>query len=135
MDGNVYKDYRSCARTQKQTDPWWRVDLQQRVRVTHVKIYNRSNQRLCGFEIRVTESPVHDGATINRCGELKQSRRNSDDVVICRPPVTGRYVTIVIPGSKKILTLCEVQVYGTSVLGKMYVSVWYECGLAGAPGR
>ena len=132
MDGNVYKDYRSCGRTQKQTDPWWRVDLQQRVRVTHVKIYNRSNQRLCGFEIRVTESSVHDETTSNRCEELKPICQNSSDVVICRPPVTGRYVTIVIPGSHKILTLCEVQVYGTNVLGKMFVSVWYKCSLADA---
>ena len=98
------------------------------MRVTHVKIYNSKyiGERLCGFEIRVTESPVHDGATINRCGELKHIRQNSDDVVICRPPVTGRYVTIVIPGSDKYLILCEVQVYGTSVLGKMYVSVLYK---------
>ena len=29
----------------------------------------------------------------------------------------GRYVTVVIPGEKKTLTLCEIEVYGTSVLG------------------
>ena len=33
------------------------------------------------------------------------------------PEVIGRYVTIFIPGDKKILTLCEVEVYGISVLG------------------
>ena len=137
MDGNVYKDYPLCARTKNQTDPWWRVDLQQRIRVTHVKIYNRVDfgERLSGFEIRITERPVHDGGTGNRCGELKHICEDSDDVVICRPPVTGRYVTIVILGRRKILTLCEVQVYGTTVLGKMFVSVWYKRGLAGAPGR
>jgi hypothetical protein len=31
--------------------------------------------------------------------------------------VIGRYVTVVIPGEKKTLTLCEIEVYGTSVLG------------------
>jgi hypothetical protein len=31
--------------------------------------------------------------------------------------VVGRHVTVVLPGEKKILTLCEVEVYGTSVLG------------------
>jgi hypothetical protein len=31
--------------------------------------------------------------------------------------VVGRYVTVVIPEEKKTLTLCEVEVYGTSVLG------------------
>ena len=33
------------------------------------------------------------------------------------PEVIGRYVTIFIPGEKETLTLCEVEVYGTSVLG------------------
>ena len=33
------------------------------------------------------------------------------------PKVIGRYVTVFIPGKNKILTLCEVEVYGTSVLG------------------
>ena len=133
MDGKVYKDYSSCTHTKEQTDPWWRVDLQQRVWVTHVRIYNRDivGERLCGFEIRITENLDHDGATSNRCGELKHIRQNSDDVVICRPPVIGRYVTIVIPGSQKILTLCEVQVYGTSVLGKMFVSVWDNVQFSG----
>jgi hypothetical protein len=38
-------------------------------------------------------------------------------IVSCEPAVVGRYVTVVIPGEKKSLTLCEVEVYGTSVLG------------------
>ena len=36
--------------------------------------------------------------------------------------MVGRYVTVVIPEEKKTLTLCEVEVYGTSVLG-MWTSV------------
>ena len=102
-----------------------------------MKIYNRVDfgERLSGFEIRITERPVRDGTSSNRCGELKHICQNSSNVVICRPPVTGRYVTIVIPGSKKVLTLCEVQVYGRSVLGTIFVSVWYKCGLAGASSR
>ena len=137
MDDDINNYWIYCTHTLEQTDPWWRVDLQQRIRVTHVKIYNRKDlgERLCCFEIRITESPVRNGTTSDRCGELKHIHQNSNDVVICRPPVTGRYVTIVIPGSKKVLTLCEVRVYGTSVLGKMFVSVWYKRGLAGAPGR
>ena len=31
--------------------------------------------------------------------------------------MVGRYVTVVIPGESKILTLSEVEVYGASVLG------------------
>ena len=34
----------------------------------------------------------------------------------CVKPVTGRFVTITIPGNRKVLTLCEVLVYGKPAL-------------------
>ena len=52
------------------------------------------------------------------CGRLHYVRTERSDVIACDPPVIGRYVTIVIPGAENILTLCEVEVCGTSVLGK-----------------
>ena len=29
----------------------------------------------------------------------------------CDPPIVGRYVSVIIPGTRKILTICEVEVY------------------------
>lgn len=37
----------------------------------------------------------------------------------CNFPVYGRYVYIRIPGTRKILTLCEVEVYSTITSSKM----------------
>jgi hypothetical protein len=65
----IYHDW-SCTRTAEQTTPWWRVDLQQRITVTQVKIANREihGDRLSGFEIRIGDSLENNGITSLRCG-------------------------------------------------------------------
>jgi hypothetical protein len=72
VDGKNSKKYssKSCTHTAEQTTPWWRVDLQQRIAVTHVKIVNRAccGKRLCGFEIRIGDSLENNGITSLRCG-------------------------------------------------------------------
>jgi hypothetical protein len=50
--------------------------------------------------------------------------------------VIGRYVTVVIPGEKKTLTLCEIEVYGTSILGmSVEECLFYANRLIGRSGR
>ena len=86
-----------------------------------MKIYNRGEEqarRLCGFEIRIGDTTAHNGTRSVRCGRLHYVQRDRSDVIACDPPLIGRYVTIVIPGAENILSLCEVEVYGTGVLGK-----------------
>ena len=86
-----------------------------------MKIYNRNGEeaiRLCDFEIRIGDTTAHNGTRSVRCGSLRYVQRDRSDVIACDRPLIGRYVTIVIPGAENILTLCEVEVYGTSVLGK-----------------
>ena len=31
----------------------------------------------------------------------------------CHPPIVGRFVSVVLPGVTKVLTICEVEVYST----------------------
>lgn len=72
VDGNKNSYYYrgSCTHTNEETTPWWRVDLEQRIAVTHVKIVNRAQigKRLCGFEIRIGDSLKNNGITNPRCG-------------------------------------------------------------------
>ena len=72
VDGQTYSFYStgSCTHTDEETTPWWRVDLQQRVTVTHVKIVNRDSygKRLCGFQVRIGDSLENNGTTNPRCG-------------------------------------------------------------------
>ena len=76
----IYHDW-SCTRTAEQTTPWWRVDLQQRITVTQVKIANREKlgDGLSGFEIRIGDSLKNNGITSLRCGT--QQHIPSDRVI------------------------------------------------------
>ena len=72
VDGRTSRQYYSgsCSHTDEETAPWWRVDLQQRIAVTHVKIANRDilGKRLCGFEIRIGDNLKNNGTKNTRCG-------------------------------------------------------------------
>ena len=122
----------TCFHTDIEISPWFRVDLEQRIAVSHVKIYNRDRYgwRLCGFEIRIGDTTEKNGMESPRCGRLIHIPTNQDDVVACEPPLVGRYVTIVIAGRTDYLMLCEVEVYGKSVLGESpYIIVFLDtCG-------
>uniref|UniRef100_A0A3B3UD12 Fucolectin tachylectin-4 pentraxin-1 domain-containing protein n=1 Tax=Poecilia latipinna TaxID=48699 RepID=A0A3B3UD12_9TELE len=79
------------------SNPWWRVDLLDSYVITQIIVTNRGDcceERINGAEIRIGNSN-QTSQTINITGGME-----------------GLYVTVVIPGSKKILTLCEVEVYG-----------------------
>ena len=67
VDGNVNSHWngRSCTHTQRQRQPWWRVDLQMMYPVAKVKLTNRGDccqTRLRNFEIRVGNVDQNPGA-------------------------------------------------------------------------
>ena len=79
VDGNKDNHYASCTHTyHKSSNPWWRVDLEQRIAVTHVKIVNRNSvgERLDGFEIRIGDSLTNNGTTNKRCGSPQRIPSN-----------------------------------------------------------
>uniref|UniRef100_A0A8B9GT03 Fucolectin tachylectin-4 pentraxin-1 domain-containing protein n=1 Tax=Astyanax mexicanus TaxID=7994 RepID=A0A8B9GT03_ASTMX len=104
IDGNhnSYFPDASCTHTTAQSNPWWRVDLLYKYKITSITITNRGDccaERLNGAEIRVGNSLYNNGNSNTR---YCNSRFN----------VSGRYVTVILPGQGRILTLCEVEVYG-----------------------
>uniref|UniRef100_A0A3P9CAD1 Fucolectin-1 n=1 Tax=Maylandia zebra TaxID=106582 RepID=A0A3P9CAD1_9CICH len=106
IDGNRNSDFRagSCTLTSAQNRPWWRVDLLQSYIITSVTITNRGD---CCHE-RLNGLKIHIGNSLN----------NEERFFIfylaffCFSWSEGRYVILTLPGSRKILTLCEVEVYG-----------------------
>jgi len=55
-------EYKSCAQTQKETDPWWRVDLGKSVWVESVLIASRTDSEFKGLsnvEIRIGKTSNH----------------------------------------------------------------------------
>ncbi|KAL9987766.1 hypothetical protein ACROYT_G002123 [Oculina patagonica] len=110
--------YRKCTHTKDpgSTDPWWRVDLEELLPVFEVYILNRAGccgDRLSGFEIRVGNEAASGGLNNHLCASNLSVPQDKGKYFRCSPTVYGRYVHIRIPGAKKILTLCEVEVYST----------------------
>ena len=57
---------------------------------------------------------TNGGADNHLCADNIQIPAASSITYFCRPKVYGRYLYIRIPGSNKMLTLCEVEVYSLS---------------------
>ncbi|KAM7382936.1 hypothetical protein PAMP_002630 [Pampus punctatissimus] len=119
IDGNRASNWAegSCTHTRNDFGPWWRLDLQKTHKVFSVKITNRKSdtaERLNGAEIRIGDSLVNNGNRNPRCAVIHNIPRGYTQTFQCNG-MNGRYVNIVIPGRKEFLTLCEVEVYGSSL--------------------
>uniref|UniRef100_A0A671TWY8 Fucolectin tachylectin-4 pentraxin-1 domain-containing protein n=2 Tax=Sparus aurata TaxID=8175 RepID=A0A671TWY8_SPAAU len=94
----------SCTHTQKDKNPWWRLDLLRPYKVNTVTITNRKDcchKRINGAEIRIGNSLENNG-NLHEIGSKTFECRGME----------GRFVNIVIPGRREFLTLCEVEVTG-----------------------
>ncbi|CAB1345504.1 unnamed protein product, partial [Coregonus sp. 'balchen'] len=116
IDGNRESNYfkGSCTHTTQETNPWWRVDLLDVYRVTAVTITNRGYvvpERLDGAEIHIGNSLKNNGINNPRCVVISHIPAGETHTFQCKY-MEGRYVVVVIPGQNRILTLCEVEVYG-----------------------
>ncbi|KAL1272093.1 hypothetical protein QQF64_031109 [Cirrhinus molitorella] len=98
--------------TMEETDPWWRVDLLKVYKVNRVTITNRhtSEWRIAGAVIRIGNYPdIYSNAI---CGVISTLAASATATFSCGG-MEGRYMIVHIPGDLKILSLCEVGVYGT----------------------
>ncbi|XP_067256474.1 uncharacterized protein [Chanodichthys erythropterus] len=99
------------AHTNSETEPWWRVDLLKIYRVNRVTITNRPTigERINGAVIRVGNFlDIYNNPI---CGVISTLAANATATFSCGG-MEGRYVVVHIPGNEKILSLCEVGVYG-----------------------
>uniref|UniRef100_A0A8C4DHD7 F5/8 type C domain-containing protein n=1 Tax=Dicentrarchus labrax TaxID=13489 RepID=A0A8C4DHD7_DICLA len=117
IDGN--RDYNypagSCTQTAEQTNPWWRVDLLEPYIVTSIIITNRGDccaERIDGAEIHIGNSLQDGGVTNPVVGVISRIPAGRSLKMTLTGLAEGRYVTVALLGSKKVLTLCEVEVYG-----------------------
>ncbi|XP_067299702.1 fucolectin-6-like [Pseudorasbora parva] len=104
----------ACSSTDSQTNPWWRLDLGQIYRVSRVVVTNRRDccpERINGAEIRIGNSLDNNGNNNPVCAVISSIPAGDSSTYTCNG-MEGRYVNLIIPGDSRILTLCEVQVYG-----------------------
>ncbi|XP_071943825.1 uncharacterized protein [Antedon mediterranea] len=107
-----------CCHTDKDFEPWWRVDLEKAFAIRFVDIINRNSHtdRLVNTEVHVGMNP--NPFNVNpQCGAAFTNAvaANMFIRVECGELLHGRYVSIYIPGVSQYLTLCEVQVYGLDI--------------------
>uniref|UniRef100_A0A667Y222 Si:ch211-215k15.4 n=1 Tax=Myripristis murdjan TaxID=586833 RepID=A0A667Y222_9TELE len=118
IDGNRDTDYGqgSCSHTQDNFSPWWRLDLLKTYKVDSV------------IEIRIGNSLNNNP----RCAVVSHIIGGGTETFQC-DGMEGRYVNLIIPGRKELLTLCEVEVYGHKNLalrGRATQSSVYPAGIA-----
>uniref|UniRef100_A0A3B4ZBK6 Si:ch211-215k15.4 n=1 Tax=Stegastes partitus TaxID=144197 RepID=A0A3B4ZBK6_9TELE len=115
VDGNRNARFQSgsCTQTEEESDPWWRVDLGSVNSITAVIITNRNEQEnlLNGAEIWIGKSLDTDpNNNFVMCAVISHIPKGRAFYFSCSP-AEGRYVTVLLRGSKKVLTLCEVEVF------------------------
>uniref|UniRef100_A0AAZ1XFT2 Fucolectin tachylectin-4 pentraxin-1 domain-containing protein n=1 Tax=Oreochromis aureus TaxID=47969 RepID=A0AAZ1XFT2_OREAU len=114
IDGNRASNYyqESCAHTNNDLNPWWRLDLLKTHKINTVTITNRQDccpERINGAEIRIGNSLNDNGNANPRCAVISSIAAGASQTFACNG-MEGRYINIVIPGRKEYLTLCEVEV-------------------------
>ncbi|KAF7686831.1 hypothetical protein HF521_015224 [Silurus meridionalis] len=106
----------SCTHTSTQNNPWWRVDLLVVYDISNIIITNRGDccaERINGAEIHIGNSLLNNGNNNPRCVVIPSMPAGASVNYTCN--MIGRYVNVIIPYVSKVLSLCEVEVYGVQV--------------------
>uniref|UniRef100_A0A671P3Q9 Uncharacterized LOC107699373 n=1 Tax=Sinocyclocheilus anshuiensis TaxID=1608454 RepID=A0A671P3Q9_9TELE len=131
IDGNrgLLQLYTGCSSTLNQTNPWWRLDLRHIYRVSKVVVTNRKDccaEQINGVEIRIGNSLESNGNDNPICAVIPAIPAVESYSYSCGG-MDGRYVNLIIPGDMKMLTLCEVEVYGEGpVLKRSFVKMQFN---------
>ncbi|XP_026117595.1 pentraxin fusion protein-like [Carassius auratus] len=115
-DGNrgLQQLYMGCSSTLSQSNPWWSVDLRDIYRVSRVVVTNRKDccaERINGAEIHIGNSLENNSNNNPICAVIPAIPAGESYSYSCNG-MEGRFVNLIIPGDMKMLTLCEVEVYG-----------------------
>ncbi|XP_073692871.1 fucolectin-6-like [Garra rufa] len=104
----------TCTSTLTETNPWWRLDLHEVYQVSEVVVTNRNDsyaEQIDGAEIRIGNSLENNGINNPICAYISAISAAASYNFSCNG-MEGRYVIVHIPGDWKVLSLCEVEVYG-----------------------
>nr|BAK38714.1 F-type lectin [Oplegnathus fasciatus] len=117
IDGNREStfDAGSCTHSAEMTNPWWRVDLLESYIITSITVTNRGDcceHRINGLQIHIGNSLNDNGLENPMVGTIAEIGAAKSFSLPFTDRVEGRYVILHLPGSGRILTLCEVEVYG-----------------------
>ncbi|KAI8490321.1 hypothetical protein Bbelb_320590 [Branchiostoma belcheri] len=119
VDGNIASNHHhgSCTHTKhwpgEENASWW-VDLGQPYTIGRVRIFNRMDccqERLNPFNIHIGDSAqVSENPRCGGHGDHVIDEKRPSILVSCQG-MKGRYVGVRLPGYRRIVSLCEVQVF------------------------
>ncbi|XP_078603049.1 uncharacterized protein LOC144877051 isoform X2 [Branchiostoma floridae x Branchiostoma japonicum] len=115
VDGNTDTAWTggSCVHTAQETGPWWSVDLGFPRNVGIVTVYNRQDccwDRINPFRVHVTDS-VSSLSDVTSCGGDHRFREGQANMEVHCAGLKGQVVVIQLPGTDRIMNMCEVKVY------------------------
>uniref|UniRef100_A0A4W3GJL9 Fucolectin tachylectin-4 pentraxin-1 domain-containing protein n=1 Tax=Callorhinchus milii TaxID=7868 RepID=A0A4W3GJL9_CALMI len=118
IDGNGNMDYEigSCSKTLGGVNSWWRVNLMKKYYINYVHIHavNDSKHDWKGIQIRVGNKLQQEGIHNPVCATLPCIQPGTSFTAFCKTPMLGQYVVIANSKCGYPLTLCEVEIFGTS---------------------
>lgn len=112
--GNFNPDGQECSETQKETSPWWRVDL---LAPQTIKIVRITTRGCCGhnplqdLEIRVGNSSTDLQKNPLCAWNPGTIEEGTTKAFSCARPLIGQFVAIQLVGVEGSLSLCEVEVF------------------------
>jgi len=122
VDGNTDGNYRSSSTTHTatQAQPWWQVDLGNISRITHINLYNRTDDccrfRLSEFYVLISDTPFASdslGSSLSNPNvDSFYYSPTAGDPTSIDINGNGRYVRVQLAGNNP-LSLAEVEVFGT----------------------
>ncbi|XP_066283940.1 inactive cell surface hyaluronidase CEMIP2-like [Branchiostoma lanceolatum] len=129
----------SCTHTTSsgEDDPWWYVDLEGTFEIDRVVIINR--QDCCSNRINPFNLHIGDNSDVTanpKVGGDWSFSPGQAQLIIPVNGTRGRYVGISAPGSSRVLTLCEVQVFEVQITNLALRQPAYQSSVSwnGPPG-
>lgn len=123
-DGLTSISWPRCSHTASPSSsrPWLAVDLSDNANITSITLWNRDSLpgRLNNFEVRFGDKKPPNGGNLNRghanalCVAVPGALPSGPTTLQCATPMVGRYLTVQLLGEAAILTICELQVFGTA---------------------
>ncbi|KAM4735281.1 uncharacterized protein FYW61_005835 [Anableps anableps] len=106
----------TCSHTLQQTNSWWSLDLLGVYNITCISIYNVVHQatNISGAKIYIGNSHQNNGTNNTLVQNITAFQTGQINVYKFPTSVSGRYVTIIIPGNKHMV-LCDVNITVTKM--------------------
>jgi hypothetical protein len=112
-DGRWQSGSVTHTKSEGEKNPWWTVDLGEVYEISKIRIWNRTDccaERLDNFKILVKSQPSGESWR----SFVPGTQRNTGRIpLVFEGNAQGRYVMIQLVSSSGILSLAEVEVYGT----------------------